>query len=118
MSEALQHSVEGRPEHAAALLSLGLQSVHQAALDSGDWTSAWMILPCADPLARPTFGGSEQQMADIAQYRKALRELKVKHSAKAAEEELDEEGAPQEGNRRPRTCGDNKKKGAGKGADK
>jgi hypothetical protein len=93
MAEALEHSINGRPDHSAALLALGMQSIHQCALENGDWTNSWLILPLEDPLARPVFGGSEEAMAEICQYRRALRDLKSKvdgkSSAKAGEDEAE-----------------------------
>ncbi len=43
------------------------------------------MLPSADPLARPAFGGSEQQIAEIANYRRALKDLQTKHEKKEHE---------------------------------
>ncbi len=81
-----------------------LQALHQAALDQGEWTNAQLLIPTADPLGRPEFGAGEQAMVDIAKYRRALRDLKKQHSAKADKEDEDngEHG------------GDDFKKGGGK----
>ena len=102
MAEVLQHMVDGRMDHAAAHLVLGMQAIHQASPDQGTWSSAWLLLPTADPLARPVFGGSEQQMAEIANYRRALKDLQTKHEKKEADgdrpsEAHDESGAKAKG---------------------
>ena len=40
MSEALEHLLAGRQDHAGAMLALSLQAVHQAAVDGGQWQNA------------------------------------------------------------------------------
>jgi hypothetical protein len=92
MSEALQHLVENRPEHAAAHLALCLQAVHQVALDQGDWGNASLLIPSEDPLARPTFGAGERELESIYAYRKALRELKGRFGGRVADDEPGETG--------------------------
>jgi hypothetical protein len=93
MAEALQHLAENRQEHAGAVLSLGLQAVHQAAIDRGDWSTSTLLLPWEDPLSRQVFGAGERELEEIHAYRKALRELQTRHGMKAhgiEEEEIED----------------------------
>ncbi len=67
-----------------------------------------------DPLARPVFGGSEEAMAEICQYRRALRDLKSKVDGKSTAKTGEEEGetgdvAEGKGSGRGRGRGRNKK---------
>ena len=95
MAEALQHLAENRQEHAGAVLSLGLQAVHQAAIDRGDWSTSTLLLPWEDPLSRQVFGAGERELEEIHAYRKVLRDLQTRHGMKAngaEEEEIEEAG--------------------------
>ena len=66
-----------------------MQTLHQVALDGGEWTNGQLLLPMADPMSRPEFGAGEQAMVDIARYRRALRDLKKTHNAKGEKDEED-----------------------------
>ena len=52
-----------------------------------------MLLPTPDPLTRPAFGGDEVEMEAIQGFKKALKDLRAKHSGKeevSSEEEGEE----------------------------
>jgi hypothetical protein len=78
-AEALQHWLEGRPQHMATYVCLLMQTLHQVALDGGSWDNAVLMLPSPDPLGHPDFGGSQSMMTDVAAYRRGMKELKRQH---------------------------------------
>ncbi len=67
-----------------------LQSLHQVALDGGDWGSAALMLPTPDPLARQVFGGDEMMLSEIYSYKKAVRELQTRQGGRAEAHEDEE----------------------------
>lgn len=78
-AEALQHWLEGRPQHMATYICLLMQAIHQTALDGGSWDNAVLFLPSPDPLGHAEFGGSPGMMTDVAAYRRGMKDLKKKH---------------------------------------
>ena len=109
IAEALQHQLENRPDHCSATLALALEAIHQVALDDGDWLNASLMLPFEDPLAKAQFGGSEEQMAEITRYRRALKDLRSRTEGSgsqpgggppAANEEAEEPAGKGSGRRR------------------
>ena len=54
-------------------------ALHQVALDKGDWSNALPMIPVADILQEPQFGGEEVEMKMIHSYKKAMREIKTQH---------------------------------------
>lgn len=79
-SEILQSLVENRPDHAAALAVQSQKVLVQLAIDHGSWDTAMLLWPGEDPLAGEEFGGDEEEMRRVYGYRKAVQELKTKHS--------------------------------------
>ena len=79
------------------------------AIDNGDWTTAMLLWPTADPLAGEEFGGAVDEMTAVYKYKKALNELRTKHRAPGqhGEEEDDED--------KPANPKKNGKKGGGRG---
>ena len=58
-----------------------MKSLHQVALDKGEWQIGGLLLLQPDPLALAEFGGEEREMEDVYRYRRSLRELKSRHQA-------------------------------------
>ena len=70
-------------------------------LDAGDWSAAQMLLPGPDHLGRPEFGGEAVAMAEIARYRRALKDLRKQHGGvEKDEEEQTYAGQAENGGRR------------------
>ncbi len=70
-----------------------------------------MIIPMEDSMSRAQFGGSEEAMAEICQYRRALRDLKMKMEHKNPKEaEAEPEQADGEKKWPPRRGGGRPKK--------
>ena len=78
VSEALHLLLDGHILHGVAYLCQVLKAIHQAALDHGDWRTASLLVPTPDPLQRPTFGGTEVELADIHSYQRSITELQKK----------------------------------------
>ena len=98
MHEALQLSLHGSPEHTQAYLVQASKAIYQTALDQGDWANAVLLVPTPDPLARPDFGGTPQELQKVHQYRKALAELRrPKHLGAAPDEKEEEDALPKQG---------------------
>ena len=72
--------LEDKPLQATAFACQLSKALHQVALDQGDWSNALPMIPVADLLAAPQFGGDEVEMQMIHSYKKAMKELKTKHS--------------------------------------
>ena len=72
--------LEDKSLHATAFACQLSKALHQVALDQGDWSNALPMIPVADLLAAPQFGGDEVEMQMIHSYKKAMKELKTKHS--------------------------------------
>ncbi len=93
ISEALQHHIEGFPEHCAGHHALTPQALRQTAIDQGSWGTAVMLIPSEDALTRPTFVAGEAELADVRSYREAVAELRTKAKGKAHKTEEDGEDA-------------------------
>ncbi len=70
----------GRVYHMAATVVLLMDSLHQVALDGGDWHNGALILVRPDPMSRPEFGASHETLTHIAARRRALAELRKKQT--------------------------------------
>ena len=92
ISEAVQHFIEGRPAHCCAHLVMLLQAIHQAAIDHGDWSTAALLVPSEDPLARAPFGAGERELQNVHAYRKAMSDLAAKFGARPAAQDGDGHG--------------------------
>eukprot|EP00930_Biecheleria_cincta_P095042 TRINITY_DN8694_c0_g3_i1.p1 TRINITY_DN8694_c0_g3~~TRINITY_DN8694_c0_g3_i1.p1 ORF type:complete len:499 (-),score=89.49 TRINITY_DN8694_c0_g3_i1:543-2039(-) len=73
-----QYLRQNQPKAALAQLVQNLKSKPQAALDSGDWGTAWLLCGLPDPPRRREFIGNESEMAIIAGYEKSLIEVRKK----------------------------------------
>lgn len=76
LSEALSLFDRGETDAGVCALIQLQKSVHQCALDGGDWSSAVLLLTHEDPLSRSQFGGSQTELQEVLAYRKALQDLK------------------------------------------
>ena len=94
LQEIIWLALEGDVEHAVAFACQTSKALHQVALDRGGWDNALPMIPVADILQEPQFGGEEVEMKMIHSYKKAIREIKTQHTVSDARKE--EEG-PGEG---------------------
>ena len=79
LQEIVQLLADRDVDHAHAFAVSFAKALHQVALDRGSWDSAALMIPVADALEEPSFGGSERELAAVHSYRKAMRDLKSKH---------------------------------------
>ena len=75
----LTHLLRREHQEAEAYVVQLMRCVHQVCLDSGAWTTGQHLLPRADPLEKPLFGGTQQELENIAAYTEALRKLRKSH---------------------------------------
>ena len=86
----------GHVQAGMAQLVQNIKSKHQAILQGGDWTTAWLLTGIPDPLIKREFGGSRQELAVVSGYIDALHKLRkrVKEAqTTAGQEDEDEDGA-------------------------
>ena len=74
--------LEGDVEHSVAFACQISKALHQVALDNGDWSNALPMIPVADILQEPQFGGEEVEMKMIHIYKKAWRKIKTQHTVR------------------------------------
>ena len=86
---------------ASALCVQSLKALLQVALDRGSWLTASLLLSVPEPMGRTEFGGDEDELEWIYDYRKALTAMR-KAGAEAVAVESENEEAEE----------DNKKKGS------
>ena len=55
-----------------------MKAIHQVVIDGGGWDTASLLLPCADPVTKVEFGGTQAELETAAAYREALKKLEVK----------------------------------------
>ena len=108
VSEVLQAALAEEHEYVKAYLVQILKCLHQVALDSGEWTTANLLLPTEDPLAPDEFGGEPEELQVAYNYVSAMKELKTRHdktsSAKqesSSTEEQDDTKKPKKSKRGP-----------------
>ena len=77
-AEIAQAHEDGNPDLAWALACQSLKACHQFALDGGSWKAAWSLTFQKDPYVQAQWGGSEAELATIANHLKAENELKEK----------------------------------------
>jgi hypothetical protein len=65
----------GRSMEAQALVCQCMKSLHQTAIDQGDWSLSWHLSTLRDPFQRTRFGGSERELEAIASYTRAIDDL-------------------------------------------
>jgi hypothetical protein len=81
IGDILDHATHGRHAISSALLCQAHKAILQMALDGGGWESArllWPAPPETEVNEAAEFGGSEQEMQKVQQYRKAVSDLKAK----------------------------------------
>ena len=69
---------QGRPDAALCQLVQNLKSKEQTALDNGSWEVSWHLTGLQDRTEKAPFAGSHREMAAVASYRRAVKELKLK----------------------------------------
>ena len=75
LSEILELLLKEKWEQASLQVVLCLKSVHQTALDGGDWSVSWLLTQLPDPINRVKFGGSPEELGHVTAYLKAMSEL-------------------------------------------
>jgi len=101
---------QGRPDSALCQLVQNLKSKEQTALDNGSWEVSWHLTGLQDRTERSPFAGSHREMAAVASYRKAVKELKLKSQGDRPQLSSGDE----DGDDPPRRVRDRKKKPAPK----
>lgn len=81
LSEILELLLKEKWERASLQVVLCLKSIHQTALDGGDWSVSWLLTQLPDPINRMKFGGSPEELGHVTAYLKAMSELE-RHSEK------------------------------------
>ena len=77
IQQALQLIADKDTSHGTAYLVQLSKAIHQVALDGGSWENAQHLLPSADALEDPSFGGLEGEMLKVQRYRRAIKDLLV-----------------------------------------
>ncbi|CAK8988385.1 unnamed protein product [Durusdinium trenchii] len=75
LSEILELMLAERWDRAALQTVLCLKSVHQAALDGGDWQVAWLLCHLPDPVQKVRFGGTVDELGQVTSYLKGIADL-------------------------------------------
>eukprot|EP00435_Cladocopium_sp_Y103_P016971 s147_g4.t1 len=75
MSETLELMLKEKWERAALQLVLNLKSLHQTALDGGDWSVGWLLCHLPDPFAKQRFGGDAEELQHVTAYLKSMSDL-------------------------------------------
>ena len=78
MAKSLTMAEQKRMDLLAGTLAQTLKAVHQAALDSGSWSNAVLLLPWQNPLQRELWAGEDNKMATAARYSRAIKDLSLK----------------------------------------
>lgn len=113
-AEVLELMLREKWERAALQVVLCLKSVHQTALDNGDWSVSWMLTHLSDPISKAKFGGSMEELSQVTSYLRSMAELE-KNTEKLRS--ASSWGGPSGSADQPEGGGkkDTKKKGKGKG---
>ena len=74
-SEVLELMLKEKWERAALQVVLCLKSLHQTAVDGGDWSVGWLLCHLNDPLNKAKFGGSVEELGHVTSYLKSMAEL-------------------------------------------
>ena len=75
-----------RPKRAVAALIQLHKAVLQTAIDSNKWHTSGLLLPYPDILKKTEFGGSYEELSQIATYQRAIADLKNPGQAGRGEE--------------------------------
>jgi len=87
--------LRGDMAHGVALLVQGSKAVHQAAMDSGSWTTGALLVPTVDPVSPPRFAGTAQELASAASYKEGIAALHLSGDAPTAPVTADASGSEQ-----------------------
>eukprot|EP00438_Fugacium_kawagutii_P015755 Skav233444 [mRNA] locus=scaffold1486:342746:344071:- [translate_table: standard] len=116
LSEILQELLRGKADQASLQVTQLLRATHQAALDNGEWKTAWLLLDMPDPVEKPRFGGEVQDLETVAAYVKAMHDLEKKSKAWGPQKpQEDEEGNPKGKGKKGRAKGSKGEKTEDKG---
>ncbi len=91
LSTILETQLKGRTMEATLQITQVLRSIHQCALDQGNWQTAWLLTGMQDPLEKPRFGGEAQSLEVIAAYVKAMSDLEKKSTSSSSTRVQEEE---------------------------
>ena len=70
----LEFMLKEEHDKAALQVTLCLQALHQAAIDS-DWTVAWLLTQTPDPYEKKQFGGDPESLQNVTAYIRSMQEL-------------------------------------------
>ena len=92
MDEAVYEMLRNKDyESATAQVVQNLKAKHQAVLQQGEWTTAWLLTGLSDPVSKREFAGSKSEMAAISGYVSALAKLKQQVKEAEASSHLEED---------------------------
>ncbi len=91
LGEVLTALLQHKFDEATALTCQMQKILVQHVIDHGDWSTAMLMWPSADPLMGEEFGGGIDEMTAVYKYKKAVGELKSKYRSGAAGAEEDGE---------------------------
>ena len=83
----------GQKKQALRQLIQNMKSKKQAAIDSGSWETAWHLTGLHDRMERPAFAGNHREMASIARYRKAMKDLRARTGGPSGPPKVSEDEA-------------------------
>ena len=104
-----EHLRRGDSDAALCQLVQNMRAKKQTALDNGSWDTSWLLTGLPDRLGPLQFAGTPAEMAAVAAYKKAQKELRSKASGvppRMSEDEQEEED------------GDTNRKGGGRGKNR
>ena len=81
LSQILSAILQKKYEESALQTVLALRAVHQACLDQGDWSLAWLLTHQTNVWERRVWGGTAE-LGNVAAYLKSMDELS-RHAEKA-----------------------------------
>lgn len=117
LSEILALLLQKKYERASLQTMLGLRALHQTALDQGDWSLSWMLTHLPNVWDRKQWGGSAEELANVASYLRSMEELN-KNAEKARNAQFRDYQNPSEQPNLPKPGkGGKDQKGKGKGKD-
>lgn len=93
LSTILETQLKGRTMEATLQITQVLRSIHQCALDQGNWQTAWLLTGMQDPLEKPRFGGEAQSLEVIAAYIKAMDDLEKRSTSSSSSRAPEEDGS-------------------------
>lgn len=120
LSQILSAILQKKYEESALQTVLALRAVHQACLDQGDWSLAWLLTHQTNVWERRAWGGTAEELGNVAAYLKSMDELS-RHAEKARNSHQpwnpSSEGGGVPSTAAPKNIPKKGKKGQGKGKD-